>query len=69
MTNKMKRILDQLEDSCSSAALAVFDHLTTVAENGPEYSTDKAMRDQAEELRDEAQGVIDALTKKQKEVK
>jgi hypothetical protein len=60
----MKQILAQLEDSSSSAALAVFDHLTTVAANGPEYSTDEAMLCEAENLKEWAEMIIEQLTKK-----
>ena len=61
MTKKMKRILNQLDTSDSSAAKAVYDHLTCVAENGPAYATDKSMLCEAEMLRDYAESVITQL--------
>lgn len=69
MTKKMKHTLTQLEDTCSSAALAVKDHLSTVASNGSVYSTDCWLLNEAELLQGYAQDVIDAFAKKKKEVK
>ena len=59
MNAKIENALDMLEVSCDSAAIAVADHLRTVAENGAEYATPAAMREQAESLRDWAQTFLD----------
>lgn len=65
MSDKFIQVCEELSSSDSSAAHAVLDHLSTVAENGPEYATDAAMLCEAENLRDYAEGVIAAFRGKQ----
>ena len=64
MTPKLERILDSLEDSCSSEALAVADCLKTIAENGDEQAEDSYLVGCAGEIRDAAQSVIDQMRPK-----
>lgn len=59
---KLNKIIETLENSSSSAALSVADHLETVAQNGREYRTLEALRTEAEELKGWSQFVIDNLS-------
>ncbi len=52
--------LEALGDSSESAALAVRDHLETVASNGDESATVEAMRAEAQSLIGWAQNFLDA---------
>lgn len=61
MNNKLNRLCRDLEGSDQSAALAVADHLRTVASNGPEYNTEEVMLREAENLRDWAHLVVGEL--------
>lgn len=63
MSPKMDAIMVVLEGSMMSAAMAVHDHLETVASNGEEYATDEAMLCEAENLKEWAEMVIEALNK------
>jgi len=61
MTKRMEEILEVLDASGSSAASAVAVHLSTVAENGAAYATDKSLLYEAQALRQYAQMVIDEI--------
>jgi len=64
MTQKFKRLLEQMQESCDSQQLAVSDCLLTIAENGEGSEEDEFLIGCAEEIRDAAQYVIDTMTKK-----
>jgi hypothetical protein len=57
----IQKIYDMLEQSSESAAVAVKEHLETVASNGREYATRKAQREEALALRDWANRVAQEL--------
>lgn len=61
LSAKMQEILEELDSSGSSEAIAVADCLNTIAENGDDQATDEHMLCCAEEIRDYAQRVIDNL--------
>lgn len=50
MNKRTREILEEIESSGESAAVAVVDHIRTVASNGREYSTPEAILSEAESL-------------------
>lgn len=60
MTKKVKEMLQSLKDSGSSSAIAVAEHIETVAGNGREYATNSAVREEACALREWAKMVQSA---------
>lgn len=50
MKTKIDKILTRIENSCDSSGVAFADHLRTVAQNGPEYATTEALREEAESI-------------------
>ena len=69
MTKKLQRLLDELKGSGSSAALAVADHLETVAANGREYAKDAYLMYEAEVIRDMASTLIENMQSKKRGTK
>ncbi len=57
----LDKLRETFEGSGESAAIAVFDHLETVASNGPEYSTKAYLLDEAIAIRDWANIAVVAL--------
>lgn len=50
MNKNIRQLLRDLENSQASAAIAVVDHIRTIASNGPEYGTPRAVKAEAQEL-------------------
>lgn len=57
MKKQIDKLLTGLEQQGVSSALAVADHMRTVAGNGPEYSTTEAIKVEAECLAEWASGL------------
>lgn len=64
MNKKIEKALEDLESAYESSALALADHLRTVADNGPEYATTKAVAEQADSVKGWADWVLKALSRK-----
>jgi hypothetical protein len=58
MTKRTQEILEEIEGSGESAAVALVDHIRTVASNGREYSTNEAVATEAENLIHWAQNLL-----------